>query len=498
MPAYTVAWRIPERGLDSSSTCRQTVPMDLAIVWFRRDLRLQDHPALDAAMRRHERVLPLYIHAPGEEGEWTPGAASHWWLHHSLAALDADLRRRHGALHLRRGDSLQTLLDVIEASGARAVYWNRLYEPARVERDTAIKQSLRERDIEVASFDAALWRSPWQVLTQKEEPYRVFTPFWRKLRAQLGDTVEAPLPVPSPLGVQALEGGLALEDLALLPSLDWADGFSDHWTPGEAGALAALDAFADDAVRGYAELRDQPARTGTSRLSPHLHFGEITPRMIRHHLARRLASGAAGAEGAEAFLREVGWRDFAHHVMFHFPHSVNRNLDERFDRYPWRDDASALERWQRGRTGIPLVDAGMRELWATGYMHNRVRMVVASWLTKNMGQHWLHGARWFWDTLVDADLANNSLGWQWVAGSGVDAAPYFRIFNPVSQAQRFDPDGSYIRRWVPELREAPKALLHEPWKQGGFAASCGYPEPMLDIKASRQRALDGYDAIRQA
>jgi deoxyribodipyrimidine photo-lyase len=471
--------------------------MDSAIVWFRRDLRLQDHPALHAAMRQHQRVLPLYIHAPHEEGDWAPGAASCWWLHHALDALHNDLRRHHGGLHLRRGDSLDVLLAVIEASGARTVYWNRLYDPALVERDTQIKRALRERGMDVVSFDAALWRSPWQVLTRKDEPYRVFTPFWRNLRAQLGDTAEAPLPVPLPLSVQSLDGGLTLSALDLLPERDWADGFGEHWTPGESGAMVALDAFIDDALRGYAELRDRPARTGTSRLSPHLHFGEITPRMVRYHLDQRLGQGGAAGQGSEAFLRELGWRDFAHHVLFHFPHSAERNLDRRFDCYPWNDDETALQRWQRGRTGIPLVDAGMRELWATGWMHNRVRMVVASWLTKNMGQHWLYGARWFWDTLVDADLANNSLGWQWVAGCGVDAAPYFRIFNPVSQAQRFDPEGEYIRRWVPELRDAPRALLHEPWKQDGFAKGRGYPEPMLDIKASRQRALDGYDIVRE-
>ena len=470
--------------------------MGTAIVWFRRDLRLADHPALDAAARRHERVLPVYIHAPGEAGEWAPGAASRWWLHHALAALETQLHRHHGGLHLRTGPSLDTLQALVEATDAEAVYWNRLYEPALVERDTRIKSALAGRGVQVASFDAALWRSPWQVLTQQEQPYRVFTPFWRNLRAQLGDRVEPPVAVPSPLRLAEADGGLALAELDLLPKLRWADGFADHWTPGEAGAMDALEAFADAAIRDYAAERDRPGRRGTSRLSPHLHFGEITPRLLHHRLAQVLPGPVLSSKGVEAFLREVGWRDFAHHVLFHFPHSAHRNLDQRFDRYPWRDDADALARWQRGRTGIPLVDAGMRELWATGWMHNRVRMIAASWLTKNLGQHWLNGARWFWDTLVDADLASNSLGWQWVAGSGVDAAPYFRIFNPVTQARRFDPDGAYIRHWVPELRGAPPALVHEPWTREGFNAASGYPLPMLDLKASRQRALDGYDAIR--
>lgn len=467
--------------------------MGLAIVWLRRDLRLADHAALAAAARRHDRVLPVYIHAPDEAGDWAPGAASRWWLHHSLAALDRDLHRHHGTLHLRRGPSLDVLRTLAESSAAEAVYWNRCYEPAMVERDAAIKRALRERGLHVASFDSTLWRSPWQVLTQQDEPYRVFTPFWRNLRAQLGE--ETPLAIPSPLRVATAGGGVSLRDLGLLPERDWAEGFTDHWTPGATGAQAALERFADDALSGYKALRDHPARAGTSRLSPHLHFGETTPRLVLAYLRGRAAAGEA--VDAEPFLRELGWREFAHHVMFHFPHTIERNLDPRFDRYPWTDDADALARWQRGRTGIPIVDAGMRELWSTGWMHNRVRMIAASWLTKNMRQHWLHGARWFWDTLVDADLANNSLGWQWVAGSGVDAAPYFRIFNPVTQSRRFDTDGQYIRRWLPELRDAPGDLVHEPWAREGYARSCGYPEPMLDLRQSRAQALDGYQRIRQ-
>jgi deoxyribodipyrimidine photo-lyase len=469
--------------------------MGLAIVWLRRDLRLADNPALAAATRNHDRVLAVYIHAPLEQGAWAPGAASFWWLHHSLEALDQQLQRHAGRLHLCQGDSLDTLCALADSSGAEAVYWNRLYEPAPVQRDAIIKKTLRGRGLHVASFDASLWRSPWQVLTRKDEPYRVFTPFWRNLRAQLGE--EIPVPAPSPMRMAQVEGGVVLEELGLLPRRDWAKGFDAHWTPGAQGAFEALELFAGDALGAYQSLRDRPACNGTSRLSPHLHFGEITPRQVLHWLRRHAGTDkVVSMEAAEPFLRELGWRDFAHHVLYHFPHTAVRNMDPRFDRYPWIEDDEDFGRWQRGSTGIPIVDAGMRELWATGWMHNRVRMIVASWLTKNMRQHWLHGAHWFWDTLVDADLASNSLGWQWVAGSGVDAAPYFRIFNPVTQSQRFDKDGAYIRRWVPELSEAPKDLVHEPWKQEGYPSSCGYPEPMLDLKTSRGRALDGYQHIR--
>ncbi len=471
--------------------------MGTAIVWFRRDLRVADHHALSAALRHHEQVLPLYIHAPQEEGAWSPGAASRWWQHHALAALDESLRRAGGSLYLRTGSSLDVLEAVVRQAGARSVYWNRLYEPHALRRDAACRKALEAMGVEVHTYDGALWRGPSQVWTAENKPYRVFTPFWRNLRAQLGDAPELPLAAPSRVPGPAIDGGERLDSLGLLAQGSWVAGLAGNWTPGEAGARAALDLFAGHALTGYDVQRDLPDRTGTSRLSPHLHFGEITPRQIRHALARAAAGSAGQNKALEGFLRELGWREFAHHVLFHFPHTADRNLDARFDRHPWREDPAALQRWQQGRTGIPLVDAGMRELWATGWMHNRVRMITASWLTKNMGQHWLHGARWFWDTLVDADLANNSLGWQWVAGCGVDAAPYFRIFNPVIQGKRYDPDGAYIRRWIPALREAPAHLVHEPWVQPGFAASCAYPQPMLDPKASRQRALDAYANSRK-
>ncbi|WP_108471085.1 cryptochrome/photolyase family protein [Rhodanobacter thiooxydans] len=466
--------------------------MSTAIVLFRRDLRLADNPALAAACAAHAQVLPVYVHAPGEDGTWQAGAASRWWLHHALAALDAKLRTHHAALHLRQGDTLEQLRELIRLSGASAVYWNRLYEPAVIARDTRIKSALREEGIEVHSHNAALWCEPWTIATQQGDPYKVFTPYWRNLRPQLPSS--EPLPGAALHGWHELPGGLPLEALGLLPRIPWDAGLAEAWQPGEHGAHEQLEIFADDAIGDYAHARDLPARHGTSRLSPHLHFGEISPRQIHAELDRRArATDARHRPDIEPYLRELGWREFAHHLLFHFPQTPTDNFNPRFADFRWEPrDAAALERWQRGRTGIPLVDAGMRELWHTGWMHNRVRMVAASFLTKNLRQHWQHGARWFWDTLVDADLANNTLGWQWVAGCGADAAPYFRVFNPVTQAKKFDPDGVYLRRWLPELADATTALLHEPWKDPALLMRSGYPAPMVDLAVSRQAALDAY------
>jgi deoxyribodipyrimidine photo-lyase len=471
--------------------------MSTAIVWFRRDLRLADQPALAAASAAHDRIIPLYIHDPQDEGEWPHGAASRWWLHHSLHTLEGQLRQQQGALHLREGESLTVLRQVIAASGAQAVYWNRCYEPAAIARDTRIKQALREQGAEVHSSNSALWCEPWQIATGSGEPYRVFTPYWRKLRAHLDE--RAPLPPPS-LVCASLEGGLSLAQLRLLPRPDWAGGMRETWTPGEHGAHDMLELFLDDAISDYAQARDLPARHGTSRLSPHLHFGEISPRQIRAAIAQRLSALEHHRRpDPEPYLRELGWREFAHHLLYHFPATARDNFNPRFDAFHWSDvEPMQLERWQRGRTGIPLVDAGMRELWHTGWMHNRVRMLVASFLTKNLRLHWRHGAAWFWDTLVDADLANNTLGWQWVAGCGADAAPYFRVFNPITQSQKFDPKGEYLKRWLPELATASSALLHEPWKDAALLKRSGYPAPMVDLGASRVAALEAYQALRAA
>jgi deoxyribodipyrimidine photo-lyase len=467
--------------------------MSTALVLFRRDLRLSDNPAWSAACAEHVQVLPVFIQAD-DDSSWSAGAASRWWLHHALAALDQSLRDAGAGLHLRHGEPLEVLRELIAQSGASAVYWNRLYEPATVARDTRIKSALQEDGIAVHSHNAALWCEPWNIATQQDSPYKVFTPYWRNLRPQL-QPVE-PLPAPRVPGWRGLPDGLPLAALELLPRVDWAAGLGESWQPGEAGAQELLEIFGDDAIGDYAHARDLPARHGTSRLSPHLHFGEISPRQIHAELDRRArATDVKRRPDIEPYLRELGWREFAHHLLYHFPQTPTDNFNPRFAQFPWAPvDPALLERWQQGRTGIPLVDAGMRELWYTGWMHNRVRMIVGSFLTKNLRQHWQHGARWFWDTLVDADHASNTLGWQWVAGCGADAAPYFRVFNPVTQAKRFDPDGVYLRRWLPELADAPLALLHEPWKDPALLKRSGYPAQLVELAPSRQAALDAYKA----
>jgi deoxyribodipyrimidine photo-lyase len=463
--------------------------MDCALLWFRDDLRLADNPALQDLLRLGLAPVPVYIHHPQGEGEWAPGAASDAWRARSLRALDAELSARGSRLQVLRGDPAELLPRVAAATGARAVRWNRRYEPALEARDAALKRSLRADGLDARSHNGALLFEPWQVATQAGDPYKVFTPFWRAALQQwrLPALADAPDALPAP---PALEGALEPDALALAPWPGWDRGFWDRWTPGEAGARAALEAFVAGALDGYGERRNVPGVRGTSRLSPHLHFGEIAPWRV----ARRLQD-AGPAGDRDAYVRELGWREFGYHLLHHFPHTPEANFNPRFDDFPWADpDAAVLDAWRHGRTGIPIVDAGMRELWHTGWMHNRVRMVAGSLLTKHLRAHWRHGARWFWDTLVDADLANNTLGWQWVAGTGADASPYHRVFNPVLQAQKFDPDGAYIARWVPELAALPPAQRHAPWTG---APPRGYPRPVVDLARGREQALAALAAIRK-
>ncbi|MBN2885830.1 MAG: deoxyribodipyrimidine photo-lyase [Chromatiaceae bacterium] len=474
---------------------------DTLILWFRRDLRLADNPALAAALARGARILPLYIHAPEEEAPWARGAASRWWLHHSLAALDAELRALGSRLIIARGASLAELRRVATASGARGVFWNRLYDPATRERDSRIKQALRAEGLECESFNGALLVEPWEVLKGDGEPYRVFSAFWRQaVKVLPGETLAAPSALPV---LDRPPASLPLEALELLPRIGWDAGLAAAWTPGEPGAWAALERFIGAALADYGEGRNRPDQPSTSRLSAHLHFGELSPRQA---LAALRARGFdPHTKPAEPFVRELGWREFGYHLLYHFPHTTERPLDERFADFPWALDGAAerLERWQQGATGIPLVDAGMRELWHSGWMHNRTRMVVASLLTKNLLIPWQEGARWFWDTLVDADLASNTLGWQWTAGCGADAAPYFRIFNPVLQGQRFDPEGAYIRRWCPELARLPAKFIHQPWsapdpilRAAGVQLGATYPRPLIDLATSRERALGIWEQLK--
>jgi deoxyribodipyrimidine photo-lyase len=479
--------------------------MTSALIWFCRDLRLSDHPALHNALVQGYKPVPVYIQ---DEPPTTSGEASRWWLHHSLVALRKNLQRLGSDLLILRGDSATSLLDVAEDTGARAVFWNRRYEPAAVARDRRVRTVLVNAGLEVSSFSAALLREPRELVKADNRPYRVFTPFWKAL--QKSGSPRAPLAAPAALPPikNAIPGKVGIEALKLLPAVEWHSQFHAHWQPGESAARSRLDGFLMNGILDYSRYRDRPALRGTSRLSPHLHFGEITPAQVWHSIhdwaANETTPGAIAA--AESYLRQIAWREFAHHLLFHFPHTAEEPMDPRYLAFPWQRDVSgALECWQKGETGIPMVDAGMRELRATGWMHNRVRMICASLLTKNLLIPWQEGARWFRGTLVDADLASNSFGWQWTAGCGADAAPYFRIFNPVSQGERFDNDGGYVRRWVPELRQLSAKWVHKPWEApGDVLSSAGvilgknYPRPVVDLKQSRVRALEAWDRARQA
>jgi deoxyribodipyrimidine photo-lyase len=474
------------------------------IVWFRHDLRLADNPALHAAVQRSQAVVALYIHTPDEEAPWQPGGASRWWLHQSLKALSQRLRAIGAPLVIRRGPALAALRDIAAEVEATAVFWNRRYEPSVVVRDQHLKQALRQDGLLVQSFNAALWHEPWTLQNQSKKPFQVFTPFWKHSLAQPDPA--PPLPAPHSLGAPANQPpSLTLADLALEPKINWSGGLRAAWQPGEAGAQAQLRQFLDTALEGYAEQRDYPATPGTSRLSAHLHFGEISPRQIWHGLQQLAQANGWPSEHwrTSAFLRELGWREFAHHLLFHFPHTPSAPLRAEFQAFTWQHNPAHLRAWQTGHTGFPIVDAGMRQLWASGWMHNRVRMIAASFLVKDLLLPWQTGARWFWDTLVDADLAQNTLGWQWTAGCGADAAPYFRVFNPTRQGEQFDPQGHYVRRWCPELTPLPNAWLHQPGaapadvlRTAGITLGQNYPHPIVNHAQARIRALAAFAEIK--
>lgn len=481
--------------------------MSSTILWFRQDLRLQDNPALLAAIARGGAVLPVYILDDEGEKKWPAGGASRWWLHHSLVALDGSLRERGSRLIVARGGTAEILRGLVKSTDATAVYWNRRYEPASISRDSQIKAELGAAGLDVKSFNGALLNEPHTIKNKSGGPFQVFTPYWRHCLA---------LPVTEPVKLAAGVGlvapskwprSLEVVELGLLPKIGWDAGFYERWTPGEAGGVKRLKHFAARAMEDYAEARNLPDRDGTSLLSPWLHFGEVTPRQVWAAVkARSKESGVfPPSNGARVFLAEIGWREFAYHLMFHFPQTAERPLREEFEKFPWAVDKGGvkLRAWQRGLTGYPIVDAGMRQLWHTGWMHNRVRMVVASFLVKHLRLPWQVGAAWFWDTLVDADLANNTLGWQWSAGCGADAAPYFRIFAPVLQGVKFDGDGDYVRRWVPELAKLPAEHIHAPWEaplhvlaEAGLRLGENYPAPIVDHAKARAEALAAFKELR--
>ncbi len=457
------------------------------IVWFRRDLRLTDHRALAAAAERGT-VVAIYILSDDDIG-----AASRWWLHHSLRNLQSSIERQGGQLILRRGDPIEQLRKLVSETTAEAVMLSRGYSQAMRDQEQRVHDQLSDQVV-VKRYRGSLLFEPEQVLKGSGDPYKVFTPMWKRLR-------ELPEPVPTEVGAidwhpQQLSSD-PLDSWSLLPTKpDWAGGLREHWHPGEAGATDQLQQFLTDAVKSYRTDRDRPDRDGTSGLSPHLHFGEVGPATVWQQTRQAMHHANSKQDGGWSFLRELGWRDFSYQLLTQYPQLASEPFRSDYARFPWQQDRGSLEAWQRGLTGYPFVDAGMRQLWHTGWMHNRVRMVVASFLVKHLLIPWQQGAEWFWDTLVDADLANNSASWQWVAGCGADAAPYFRIFNPITQGEKFDPHGRYVRRWVPELSALPDKFIHQPWtassivlKNAQIKLDETYPKPIVEHKAARERAL---------
>ena len=475
------------------------------LVWLRSDLRLDDQPAIRAAAEKP--ALFVYIHDETTVGPRRFGGASRWWLAHSLAAFAGEVSALGGRLDILVGAGEDLIPALARASGATEVFWTRRYGGAEIEIDRRVKASLKNIGVSAQSFNGQLLREPWEVATDAGAPFKVFSPFWRRHRA-LG-ALPAPLPAPERLIAapwpEEAPPRVAIPELRLTPTKpDWSAGLAQTWRPGEGGAQARLESFVATALANYANARDRPDGLHTSMLSPHLRFGEISPRRIAAKIEAAAASGAATARAAEKYLAELGWREFSYSLLYNFPDLATRPWQARFADFPYRADPEGLRAWTRGLTGYPIVDAGMRELWTSGYMHNRVRMVAASFIIKHLLIDWRRGEEWFWDTLCDADPANNPASWQWVAGSGADAAPYFRIFNPVLQGQKFDAEGAYVRRWVPELARLDAAHIHAPWlapeeslARAGVRLGKTYPAPVVDHAFARERALAALAELKE-
>lgn len=458
-----------------------------ALVWFRQDLRLLDNPAFLEACSENEQIIALYI----LDKQISPlGGAQSWWLHHSLVSLDASLRKKGLNLLLRQGNRIEIIPQLVQELSIDNVYWNHCYEPLALQQDIKIKLILVDQGVLVKSSNGSLFNEPWNIKNKSGNYFKVFTPFWKhSIQTMIAPKKITSFNTPKTVSVASER----LEDWNLLPkNPNWAACFTQYWQPGETGAQKKLTKFIAYHLKDYKTLRDIPAKNATSRLSPHLHFGEISPWDIWRAIELARLDLNCDLQSADRFLAELGWREFSYYLLYHFPELPKANFKAEFDQFPWDNNKAALKSWQQGKTGYPIVDAGMRELWQTGYMHNRVRMIVASFLTKDLFIDWRLGADWFLDTLVDADIANNSASWQWVSGSGVDAAPYFRIFNPILQSKKFDPLGIYIKQWIPELAKVDSQLIHEPWN-----ACIKYPKPIVDHNLARKAALDYYQLIKR-
>ncbi len=465
---------------------------------FRQDLRLTDNPSFYAACQNGP-VMAIYILDDITPQSFKMGGASRWWLHHSLSMLEKQLDYQ---LNFYQGRSQDIILGLLEEQKFDAIYWNRCYEPWRMAHDADTKAKILKRGVDCKSFNGSLLWEPMDVVKSDGTPYKVFTPFYRNgcLKARLP---RHPLEKPAKVDlIKDNNNSTELKDLNLLDPIKWYSSMEPHWTIGEEGAQARLKTFLDSGLQNYKEGRDFPAKNHVSRLSPHLHFGEISPHQVWSAIQAITIEGTLSLTDIDHFRSELGWREFSYSLLYHFPDLPRQNFQKKFDAFSWQTNSELLRAWQRGKTGYPIVDAGMRELWQTGYMHNRVRMITGSFLVKNLLLHWHHGEDWFWDCLVDADLASNSASWQWIAGSGADAAPYFRIFNPVTQGEKFDPQGMYTRKFVPELAQLPDRYLFKPWeapesilKTAGVVLGETYPKPIVDLKKSRMTALEAFSLL---
>jgi deoxyribodipyrimidine photo-lyase len=473
-----------------------------ALLWLREDLRFDDNPAMRAAAETGRDVICLYVLDEHTPSEHAMGAAQRWWLHHSLRAFQDDLAKRGGALILRRGDARTVVPDLAQKVGAEHVFWNRRYMDFQTEADSEIKQTLKDDDREVTSCNGRLLFEPWEISTKSDDPYKVYTPYWRSLRER--DVRATVARVDKLTAPDDLPPSDELEDWDLLPTKpNWASDFEPVWTPGERGARERFRTWLGEDAASYEDCRNRPDVDGTSRLSPHLHFGEISPVHVWHDIKAAMADGAIPEDQGRTFLSEIAWREFSYQLLYYNPQMLEKPLHEKFAGFEWDQDRDSLDAWQKGQTGYPIVDAGMRQLWQEGWMHNRVRMITASFLVKDLLIDWRRGMAWFWDTLVDADPANNTTSWQWVAGCGADASPFFRIFNPTTQAKKFDPDGAYIRKYVPELAKLPTKHIHDPanapddvLESAGIKLGDDYPRPIVDHGERRNEALSRYNDIK--
>ena len=474
---------------------------NINIYWIRQDLRLMDNPALTAAVNNGP-IIPIYILDEESPKEHKLGQSSRLWLHHSLIQLN---RKFDNKLLIAKGNPEDILINICDLEGVNNIFWNRDYEPWSIIRDKQIKQNLSEKNIQVSTFNSSLLWEPWDVKKNDNTPYRVFTPYFRRgcLNAK---TPRRPIHKPDNIIYHPINcfKPIQINDLNLQSDYKWKDNIIAQWSIGEDAAQKRLNEFVDNELDGYKEGRNFPTKKNVSRLSPYLHWGEISPNTVWYKVKDKNDLEVKNHQDTDHFLSEMGWREFSHSLLYYFPELPKKNLQKKFDKFSWNIDETKLKAWQRGKTGYPIVDAGMRELWLTGYMHNRLRMIVGSFLVKNLLLHWNEGEKWFWDCLVDADLANNSAGWQWIAGCGADAAPYFRIFNPITQGLKFDPNGEYVRKYIPEISKLPNKYLFNPWEapyeeleRANVTLGDTYPKPIVDLKISRQDALSAFAQLKE-